>query len=405
MKIKISPLAVTLVANLLLALSSARVAPAAQMVKTVTETQKLTESENGEETGFGDALAISGNLAVVGYRNDYANFPFGGSASIYAYDGTSWVLQAKVTPSDPAQSQLFGSAVAISGNMVLIGAPHDSTLGLDTGAVYVFAFNGTTWTQQAKFYFDGEAEAGDDYQFGAGIAVSGNTAVIGAPGFYDPGAAYVFTFNGTAWTQQATLTTADEANLDSFGTSIAMSGNRVLISASGDDPGGAAYTFTTTDGTHWTQEAKLIGLDTAAGDSFGYDVALSGNLALIGAPDREQDRGAAYIFTFDGTSWTQQTKLRIAGAKRYNSFGSSVALSDTTAIVGANNFLEPGTVYQFSLRRNVWQLRAEYVASDEVGGNYLGVTVALDGNTLMSSADNTFHPVDAGAVYVFKVAR
>jgi hypothetical protein len=389
-------------AALFLAISTASASPEAPTLKTIYETQKLTDPDGGSDGDFGAAVAISGGLAIVGNHVDPIKGSFSGSASIFAFDGTSWNLQAKLTASDEVANEEFGAAVAISGNMALIGAPHDSTLGLDSGAVYVFTFDGTAWTQQAKLFFSGEG--GDLSSFGAAIALSGNTAVIGAPGFYDPGAAYVFTFDGTAWTQQATLTASDGVNLDNFATAVSLSGDRALVGAYGNGIGGAAYIFSF-DGTTWSQEAKLTGLDTRADDSFGFSVSLSGDLALIGAPDKNQSRGAAYIFAFDGSNWSQQTKLKITGAEKYDSFGSSVALSDTRAIIGAQKFMDPGIVYEFALRRNVWTLRAQLLASDGVSGNYLGVSVALSGNTVLAGADDTFHPVDPGGAYIFSLGH
>jgi hypothetical protein len=118
----------------------------------------------------------------------------------------------------------FGYAVAISGNMALVGAPFDSTLGLASGAVYVFTFDGTSWTQRAKLF--GSNTAGDLSNFGVSIAFSGDAAVIGASGFHDPGAAYVFGFNGTRASKPATA--SDGSNLDDFASSVSLSENRVL---------------------------------------------------------------------------------------------------------------------------------------------------------------------------------
>ena len=174
---------------------------------------------------------------------------------------------------------------------------------------------------------------------------------------------------------------ADGVTNDDFGWSVSLSGDRALLGAYAAALGGAAYVFRS-DGTTWSQEAKLTGLDTREGDRFGWSVSLAGDLALVGAPERDQGRGAAYIFAFDGTTWSQQTKLKLAGGQKYDTFGSSVAISNTVALVGATRFADPGAVYQFSLRRNVWTLKAQFVASDGVEGDYLGVSVALSGNTV-----------------------
>jgi hypothetical protein len=397
MQKKLSSVVVRLGVTLLLTLSTAHVAPAAHMIKTIFETQKLTDPDGGSDGDFGAAVAISGNLAIVGNPFDPVKGFESGSASIFAFDGTSWNLQAKLTASDEVANVVFGSAVAISGNMALVGAPHDSTLASLGGAVYVFTFDGTAWTQQAKL-FASDTEL--DTIFGLSISLSGDTALIGSAAE----TVYVFTFDGTSWSEQAKLTASDGADDDNFGTSVSLSENRALVGATSNGLGGAAYIFSS-DGTSWSEEAKLTGLDTREGDNFGSSVSLSGDLALIGAPDRDQSRGAAYIFAFDGATWSQQTRLKISGAMKYDNFGSSVALSDTVAIVGAQKFMDPGTVYEFSLRRNIWTLRAQLLASDAVNGNYLGVSVALSGNTVLAGADDTFNSTESGAAYIFSLGR
>ncbi len=338
-------------------------------------------------------MSISGNLAIVGAY-------VGDAAYIYAFDGTTWNQQAKLT--GEMGSDYFGRAVAISGNTALVGAPTDSTVGLNAGAVYVFTFDGTTWTQQAKLF------ASDPEQtaiFGISLSLLGNTALIGAQGDDGgQGSAYVFTFDGTSWSQQGKLTATDGNFGDYFGCSVSLAGNRALIGAYAPGLGEAAYVFSS-NGTTWSQEAKLTGLDTRQDDSFGSAVSISGDVALVAAPDRGSGRGAAYIFGFDGATWTQQTKLTISGATPADSFGSSVVLSDRVALIGAQHFRDPGKVYEFALRRNTWTLRAQLLASDGMAGNYLGVSVALSGNTVLAGADDTFASNGTGNAYIFSLGH
>ena len=123
-------------------------------------------------------------------------------------------------------------------------------------------------------------------------------------------------------------------------------------------------------------------------------------------PYRDNSRGAAYIFAFDGATWSQQTKLKLSGAMQGDSFGSSVVLSDRVAVVGAEHFRDPGRVYEFALRRNTWTLRAQLLASDGMNGNYLGVSVALSGNTVLAGADDTATSMGGpGQAYVFSLGH
>jgi hypothetical protein len=399
------PSFVRLSATLLLAISTAGAAPATPIIKNIYETQALTASGVERGDGFGCAVSILGNLAIVGARFDSDKGPSSGSAYIFAFDGTSWNQQAKLTSSDEVAFDQFGSAVAISGNTALIGAPDDKTLADYAGAVYVFTFDGTAWTQQAKlFASDGELEPGST--FGRCIALSGDIAVIGS----DAEAAYVFTFDGTVWSEQAKLTASDGFDHDHFGTAVALSGTshgtghqQALVGAYENGLGGAAYIFDF-DGASWNQEAKLTALDTADGDDFGWTVWLSGDLALVGAPSKAGLRGAAYFFAFDGTTWSQETKLKAPGAKKNSNFGYSVLFSDTVALVGSDViFGEPGVIYEYVLHQNAWTPRAQLRASRGLEGGGLGSCVALSGNTILAGADNSDGGPGTNQAFIFSL--
>ncbi len=155
----------------------------------------------------------------------------------------------------------------------------------------------------------------------------------------------MFTRSGTTWTQQAKLTAADGAAGDQFGYSVAISGDTVVITANADDndvngiDSGSAYVFTRS-GTTWSQQAKLTAADGASRDWFGVRVAISGDTAVITADADDDDvngvdSGSAYVFTRSGTTWYQQAKLTAADGAAVDLFGYSVALSGDTAVIGA----------------------------------------------------------------------
>ena len=180
------------------------------------------------------------------------------------------------------------------------------------------------------------------------MALSGDTALIGAfqddnAGGVDAGSAYVFVRSGASWTQQAKLAASDGAAFDQFGRSVALSGETALIGASADDTAagaeaGSAYVFVRS-GTNWTQQAKLNASDGAAFDEFAFSVAISGETALIGAAHGDTpaglDAGSAYVFVRSGTIWSQQAKLTASDGAAFAEFGISVAVSGDTALVGA----------------------------------------------------------------------
>ncbi|MSQ08671.1 MAG: hypothetical protein EXR44_05165, partial [Dehalococcoidia bacterium] len=203
----------------------------------------------------------------------------------------TWTQQQKLTASDGAANDFFGYSVAVSGDTAVVGAWGDDSA---KGSAYVFTRSGSTWTQQQKLTASDGAAI--DY-FGYSVAVSGDTAVVGAYGDDSyKGSAYVFTRSGSTWTQQQKLTASDGAANDYFGGSVAVSGDTAVVGAYGDDSEkGSAYVFTRS-GSTWTQQQKLTASDGAANDFFGWSVAVSGDTAVVGARSDDSSKGSAYMF-------------------------------------------------------------------------------------------------------------
>ncbi|MFX0194869.1 MAG: Ig-like domain-containing protein [Candidatus Hodarchaeota archaeon] len=312
------------------------------------EQAKLTASDGDSGDCFGWSVAISGGTVVVGARYADAIDTASGAVYVYVRNGTSWREQAKLDASDGSKYDRFGESVAISEDeaTVVVGAPYETEQCENAGAVYVFRRDGTSWREQAKLT---ASDAGAEEYFGSSVAISGAIAVVGAP--YDKkegqnvGSAYVFAWDGTAaaWREQAKLTASDAGNAH-FGVSVAISGATVIIGAAVDDQfgynAGAVYVFGR-DGTSWREQAKLIASDSRAYDKFGWSVAMSenGTTMAVGAPyDKEKENvGKAYVFTWDGTAaaWSEQAKLTASDGAEGDLFGSSVAISGGTAVVGA----------------------------------------------------------------------
>jgi hypothetical protein len=314
---------------------------------------KLTgEGETGEGGGFGTSVALSadGNTALIGAPGD--NFR-NGAAWVFTRSGSTWTQQGeKLTGGGQVGSAWFGYTVALSGDgkTALIGGWLDSNW---KGAAWVFTRTGSTWSQQGEKLTPTD-EIGEG-MFGTNVALSadGNTALIGgwnddstAPGHLDysgKGAAWVFTRSGSTWTQQGgKLTPSDEAGGGKFGTIVALSadGNTALIGAWNDDTSkGAAWVFTRTAGVWSQQGPKLTGGGEVGEGRFGVAVALSadGDRALIGALYDNGARGAAWVFTRSGSTWTQEGgKLTGGDASGESEFGTNVALSadGDTALIG-----------------------------------------------------------------------
>jgi hypothetical protein len=382
------------------------------------ELAKLLASDAAASDVFGHSVAVSGDTAVVGaWRDDHVGATDAGSAYVFVRTGGVWIQQAKLTASDAAANDEFGHSVAVSGETAVIGARGNDHSGkADAGSAYVFVRTGGVWTQQAKLTALGAA-AGD--LFGDSVAVSGETAVIGADydnhaGGSDAGSAYVFVRSGGVWTQQARLAASDAAASDHFGVSVAIAGETAVIGAYYDDDGGSsagsAYVFVRSGGV-WTQQAKLTASDAAASDYFGRSVAVSGDTAVIGAygdDDGGSSAGSAYVFVRSGGVWTQQAKLTASDAAASDQFGYSVAVSGGTAVVGtygddyAGN-TDAGSAYVFVSSGGVWTQQAQLTASDAATDDHFGYSVAVSGDTAVSGACYDHHAggVDAGSAYVF----
>gem|GEM_PF-664858 len=374
---------------------------------------------------FGYAVSVSGDTAVVGVPNDsVAAAAYAGSAYVFVHNGALWSQQALLTPSEAQGGDGIGSSVGVSGDTVVLGAPGtDTPSGDGAGAAYVFVRSGTVWTEQARITVD-DGVAVDPYGFlfGHSVSVSGDTVVVGvprddAPARQDIGSAYVFVRSGTTWTQQAKLATADAAAFDHFGTSVSVSGDSIAVGApddntmAGDDAG--SLSVFVRSGTTWTHQAKLTAADAAAADRLGSSVMLSGDVVLAGAPDDDTvagtDAGSAYVFGRSGTLWTQQAQLTASAAAALDCFGSSVALSGVTALVGAPLDDTPagadaGSAYAFVANGTNWTQQAHLTASNGAAGDTFGSAVALSGNLALAGAPlhATLAGPNAGSAYAYQ---
>ena len=274
---------------------------------------------------FGSSVAISGDTIVVGAPAQAPAAPTpGGAAYVFVRSGTTWSTQQALKGSNTELNDEFGFSVAIDGDTILVGAPEESSVatGVDgdeldnsfprAGAAYVFQRSGTSWTQQA--YLKASATNFFDL-FGWAVGLSGDTAVVGAPNeasgavgidgddtdntASDAGAVYAFVRNGTSWSQQAYIKASNTASRDGFGTSLGMSGERLVVGSPGEGgwtagvngnqntfegfDSGALYAFARC-GSSWTQQAHIRPHNVGTADEFATAVAISGDRAVAGAP-------------------------------------------------------------------------------------------------------------------------
>ncbi|MEX1024824.1 MAG: FG-GAP repeat protein [Planctomycetota bacterium] len=459
----------------------------------------LKASNTDASDRFGHSVAVSGDTVVVGAPGETSsatgvdgdqssNDAFAsGAVYVFVRNGTTWAQEAYLKASNAEALDQFGESVAVCGDTVVVGALGEasSATGVDgdqssndafaSGAVYVFVRNGTTWAQEA-YLKASNAEALD--QFGESVAVCGDTVVVGALGedssatgvngdessqsAHASGAAYVFVRSGTTWSQEAYLKASNTGTDEFFGSSVAVSGDTVVVGALNEDSAatgvngdesnnaasnsGAAYVFVRS-GTTWSQEAYLKASNTEASDRFGYSVAVSGETVVVGAhledsaaagvngdqtSNAASISGAAYVFVRSGTTWSQEAYLKASNTGAGDVFGSSVAVSGDTVVVGAyhedsaatgvdgdqssNTATWSGAAYVFVRSGTTWSQEAYLKASNTGTDDFFGISVAISGDTIVVGASDEHSAAtgvngdqssnaasQSGAAYVFEL--
>ena len=391
---------------LLAATASVRVTAAGPFVQ---QGAKFVGNEAGSDAEFGIAAALSndGNTAVISSSLESEVYVFTRSAGAWAQLAPCLVGTGAV--GNAAQ----GEDVAISGdgNTIAVGGSLDAT---GVGAVWVYTRDGDNWVQQgAKLVGTGGSAFP---RFGCSVALSddGNTLAVG--GFNDAsqiGATWIFTRSGGVWSQQGgKLTASDVLGSARQGTAVALSadGNTLLTSGPGHDGNKGACWIFVRSGVTWSQVGpRLAGSDATASAVQGTSVALArdGRTAMFGGPGDNAGRGAAWIFAWDGSSWSQQGAKKVPSDQSGTApnLGIACALSangDIAALGGWRDDGPTGAAWVYTRNAGTWsQLQSKLVGSGAFGSAFQGRAVALssDGNTLLSTGIVDF--VDRGAAWVF----
>jgi hypothetical protein len=366
--------------------------------------QELIASDGAAGDQFGSSVAMNANLAFVGASCHPTSGPLSnptcgtGAAYVFGQSGGTWTQQVELTAPDGAASDLFGYSVAISGNLAIVGANgHMVGSNAQQGAAYVYIQSGGTWTLQAELSAP-DGSAGDE--FGYSVAISGNTAVVGAPQHMvvvgtsiQQGSAYVFVQSGGTWSLQTELKANTASSL--FGQSVALSGNTIVVGAPGSTQPGTAYVFVQNAGT-WTQQVRLNASDVTV-DGFGSSVAVDGGTIVVGAALV----GAAYVFSQSGGMWTQQAEL--APDPSAAQFGDSVAVSGSTAVVSGPGYLNidyvPGGAYVFTPNGGTWYQQTQLTTFTQY---FTGNAVAVIGGTALVGVPDSYVGSNyQGAAYLF----
>lgn len=370
--------------------------------------------------GFGMTVDIDGNTAAVGASGfRFSDFPLP-VVCVYTRVAANWTKEQCLTEEDevPNSDDNYGFAIAVSGNTLVVGAASDVTNGVTGGAAYVYVRDGHTWSLQQKLFASDRANFD---QFGTAVDVLGDTIVVGAHGDNDEGfqtgAVYVFRRNGTTWTEEQKLKASDAAPDSAFGLSVALSGQTVAIGAPGESSGalssGAVYVFVN-DGTSWQQQGKIKANSAMMNQQLGFTVSVSGDTIVAAAPgeligepaddfNNVLSKGAVYIFERTGTSWDHQKRFFERDRNRTGGFAVRAAIDGDTMIVGDPTYDAgarfTGAVYVFERKGNGWSLKHTLAANDGQFLQAMGFSIAVSGDTVIAGTQSQF---SIPAVYIFQ---
>jgi trimeric autotransporter adhesin len=432
---------------------------------TFSESAYVKASNTGFDDTFGTALQLSGDTLVIGAPTEDSNArgvnldgsndasSDSGAAYVLVRDSSGvWSQQAYLKGSNAEPGDKFGSSVAISGNLIAVGAPANTLPGVG-GAVYIFVRDADgEWTQEAYLKSSNTAAAAGD-RFGTRVALENDTLVVGSPDLSTlVGSAYVFIRDANgSWSQQAVITPSDPLPDTGFSQVLALHADTLAVGAPfhpGLDLSGAVYIYRR-QGANWSEEARLKGSNTGSNDFFGFSIALSGDTLAVGAygeasgsvgiggdqnDNTAPNSGAVYVFDRNDTgSWAQTAYIKASNAETGDTFGYSVALSNDWLAVSADNEdggsagmggtesdntkLSAGAAYLFvrDLSGN-WSQQLYIKASNpDLNDRFGRSSAALSNSTLVFAApveDSNATGVDgdssnntaqgSGAVYIFE---
>lgn len=351
---------------------------------------RLIAGDGAAFEAAGTAIAIGANVVVAGAPHTAVDaIAERGIAYVFGRSGNGWIERARLTAADGVAGDHFGAAVAVRGDVIAVGAPNAKR----KGAVYIFVRAGNRWLQAQKL------TASDANGFGAALAIASNTMIVGAPG---SATAHVFEQRGLVWKETATLI-HDEAD-DQFGASVAIGDGRAVVGA--PVAAGAVYVFAR-GGSAWAEEQELMADDA---EHFGQAVAIDGNTIAVGADLSEGGAGSAYVFARITQQWTKQARLTAVDRAAGDRFGYSIALHEDTLAVGSllhrvGGNPEQGSIYLFLRGGDLWVPQLALTAENGGSADHFGASVAINEDAVAAGAplhDNDTKP-DQGLVYLFDV--
>lgn len=373
--------------------------------------QKIIASDSNREHRFGAPVAVSGDTMVVGVRSDDEPFTAAGAIYIYDWDGDRWVFSAKMRNSVNASTSSFGQVVAIDGDTIVVGTPEDSS-PRDAGAIYVFERIGGTWTEQARLR---PSNVQGGAKFGTAIAVDGTRIVVGAPredgANENEGAVYVFERKDGVWQETGKVAPAQARKDAQFGQTVDLFDDLIAVAAPRDDALGrqigAVYAFERR-GAQWIESARLVP-DQKQDGYFGLALSIDDETIVVG---HAQSSGGlsrsdtVYVFAKRGDQWSLDTKLVAPELDSHPAFGESVDISGGVIVVASPSGLfkgdSKGSVSVFVKVGSTWMHSMNVQSSDGVLDDGFGAVAAVSGRHFVVSSQFSDGPFqNTGAVYAY----
>jgi MYXO-CTERM domain-containing protein len=339
---------------------------------------------------FGSHLAISGGTVLIGLESEGE---WQGAGFVFVRSGATWEEQASLVAPGVSIGAYCGVGLAISGDTAVLGCQGDTSRQAYSGSAHVFVRSGSTWSHQQKI--NGLIS---DIYFGLRVALDGDTLL--AYGYADGPGVAVYVRSGSTWTRQQKLAPPSLPAGDYYATSFSVEGDTALVGDCSTTGKGSAYVFTRTAGV-WTEQQRLIPSGVTDADATGCNVALDGDTALVAAARRDDARGGVSVFTRSNGTWTEQQTLTASDGVAKDQFGSALALEGDTALIGSRDDEGTrGSAFVFTRNGATWSEQQKLSADDGAAEDHFGGTVALEDDTWLVSAPNDNN--GRGTVYVFE---
>lgn len=377
---------------------------------------KLFHADGAAWEKFGSSVAISGDVLVIGATGDrLPGAPGRGTATTYRRIGSGWVEEQRFSSSTGTSWDDFGAAIAMSADVIVVGSPLDD-IGINAwqGSATVFRWSAGIWVEEQHLIHN--AGSNSDF-FGSSVSVSGDVLVVGRPGADVAGISFagsvtVYRWNGTSWAAEQELTAGDLGS-DAFGASVSVSGDVIAVGAPSDGANGGFFangsaTIFRWDGSSWNEEHKVLGFGYYYTGAFGSSIWVQNDVLVVGTPAVTSSAGSARVYRWNGASWTKEQSLKPMNSHKGDLFGSAVAVSDDTIVIGASTASvgfssKQGSATTFLWNGVSWVEDHALTANDGASGDKLGSAVAIhDGVVVVSSRSVAINGnIFQGAAYAF----